>query len=212
MSLFEKLYPIVEEIFNSSRGSHDMDHTLRVLNMAKHIAVLEWASFEVVELSALLHDIARSEQDNSNWLICHAERWAELASKILSDNWVEPELIEKINHCISTHRKKWWKIPVSLEAKVLFDADKLDSIWATWIWRAFQFSWEIWSRFHNSDIDVLKTEAYSREDTAYREYMLDLQYIGSKMMTKEWRRIAEWRHDFMVAFFERLNKEVLWEI
>ena len=90
---------------------------------------------------------------------------------------------------------------------MLFDADKLDSIGATGIGRAFLFAGEIGARLHDSNVDPARTKPYTADDTAYREYLVKLKRIKDRIFTAEGRRIAESRHRFMVRFFDRLNKE-----
>lgn len=167
---------------------------------------------EVLEIASILHDIGRKEQNKCKWKICHAEVWAKKAEEILKEFNLETKKFENIIHCIETHRFRKWKTPESLEAKILYDADKLDSIWAVWIGRAFLFAWEFWAKLHNKDVDIEKTKPYTKEDTAYREFLVKLKKIKDKMLTDEWKRLAQERHEFMVIFFDRLNKEVDWEI
>lgn len=111
-------------------------------------------------------------------------------------------------HCIETHRFRGNNKPQTKEAKVLFDADKLDSIGAVGIGRAFQFAGEVGARLHNGGIDIKQTQSYSKEDTAYREFTVKLRKIKDRMLTEEGKRMAEERHRFMIAFFDRLNDEV----
>lgn len=212
MNLIEQIKNWAEYYFENSRWSHDWEHTLRVYNLCVHIWKIENADLEILEISALLHDIWRKYQDESKWLVCHAEKWAEIAQDLLQKLFLPQNKINQVVHCIETHRKRWSNIPVSLEAKILFDADKLDSIWAVWIGRTFLFAGEIWSKLHNKHVDINATKSYTREDTAYREFLVSLSKIKDKMFTKEWKRIAKWRHNYMVKFFERINAEVEWEL
>ena len=133
---------------------------------------------------------------------------AQLARELLSEFEIEKEKINKIIHCIETHRFRGNKAPKSKEAKILFDADKLDSIGAVGIGRAFLFAGEIGAKLHNKNVDINKTKSYTKEDTAYREYMVKLRKVKGRMFTDESKRIAEERHNFMVKFFDRLNKEI----
>lgn len=211
----DKLQKITEEaknIFSDAKGSHDWEHTERVYKLCMHIGDIEKADMEVLKYAAILHDIGREQQDSSNGEICHAEVGAEMARIILEKYGFQEDTINNIIHCIETHRFRGDKIPESKEAKVLFDADKLDGIGAIGIGRAFVFSGEIGAKVHNKDVDIEKTKPYTREDTAYREFLVVLNKIKEMMLTDEGRRIAEGRHEFMVAFFERLNKEVDGEI
>lgn len=208
MDIVEQIKKQAKEFFSNSKGSHDWEHTLRVFNLCVHIGKKENADMEIIKIAAILHDIGREHQDKSNGKICHAEKGAELSRELLFKYKIDKEKINNIVHCVQSHRFRGNNIPVSKEAKILFDADKLDQIGAVGIGRAFLFSGEIGARLHNKDVDIEKTKAYSKEDTAYREYMVVLRKIKGKLLTKEGKRLARERHNFMVEFFNRLNKEV----
>ncbi len=111
-------------------------------------------------------------------------------------------------YCISTHRSKKWEAPETLEAKILFDADKLDSIWAVWIGRAFMYAEQVWAKLHNDKwIDIENTQEYSKDDTAYREYIMKLSKIKDKLYTETGKKLAEKRHKIMKIFFDELLDE-----
>lgn len=193
--------------FRSARGSHDWDHTERVYRLCLRIGRKEKADLGVLKLAALLHDIGREEEDRSSGKVCHGRSGAALARKLLEGHNLDKAAVQAVVHCIRTHRFRKRAVPGTLEARILFDADKLDSIGAVGIGRAFLFAGEIGARLHDKGIDVRKTKAYSREDTAYREYLVKLARIKDRITTREGKRIAAERHRFMAAFFERLNKE-----
>jgi len=193
--------------FRSARGSHDWDHTERVLTLCLKIGRKEKADLGVLTLAALLHDIGREEEDRSRGRICHARSGAALAKRILERNGCDAAAVAAVIACIRTHRFRRGGAPRTLEARVLFDADKLDSIGAVGVGRAFQFAGEIGARLHDKRIDVRKTKPYTREDTAYREYLVKLGRVRDRMTTREGKRIAAERHRFMAGFFVRLNKE-----
>ncbi|MBN1622708.1 MAG: HD domain-containing protein [Endomicrobiales bacterium] len=208
MSKFKQVEKKVKQILNSYKYSHGWEHTERVYSMAVHIGRKEKADLDVVKLAALLHDIARSYEDKSNGKICHAQKGAQISRRILEKLKVDKEKINSVVHCIQVHRFRKSLRKDSLEAKVLFDADKLDSIGAVGIGRAFLFAGEVGAKLHNKGIDLKKTKPYTKEDTAYREYMVKLRHIKKRMLTKEGKRLAEKRHRFMRQFFNRLNREV----
>jgi len=193
--------------FRSARGSHDWDHTERVFRLCLKIGRKEKADLGVLKLAALLHDIGRQEEDRSRGRICHARSGAALARKVLERCVADPATVRAVVDAIRTHRFRRGGAPRTLEARVLFDADKLDSIGAVGIGRAFLFAGEIGARLHDKAIDVARTKPYTRDDTAYREYLVKLSRVRDRMMTREGRRLAAARHRFMTAFFARLNKE-----
>lgn len=193
--------------FDDARGSHDWDHTERVLRLCLRIGKREKADLFVMSLAAILHDIGRADEDRSYGRRCHAEAGAERARAILEKHGLPQDLVGRVVHCIAAHRYRKAVKPETLEARVLFDADKLDSIGAVGIGRAFLFAGEVGARLHDKDIDVEKTKPYTKDDTAYREFLVKLRHIKGRMTTAEGRRIARERHAFMAGFFARLNRE-----
>ncbi len=208
MTLLDDIKQEAKSYFSNVRGSHAWDHTERVYNLCMHIGKKENADIEILKLAAILHDIGREHQDKSNGEICHAKKGSILARKLLEKHNLDNEKINKIIHCIESHRFRGDKPPRTKEAKILFDADNLDSIGAVGVGRAFLFAGEIGAKLHDKNIDIEKIKPYTKEDTAYREFMVKLRKIKDKMLTEEGKRVAEERHRFMVDFFDRLNKEV----
>jgi uncharacterized protein len=193
--------------FRGARGSHDWGHTERVLRLCLRIGRKEGADLGVLELAALLHDIGREAEDRSRGRICHARSGAALAKEILDKNGCDATTVRAVIAAIRTHRFRRGAAPRTLEARILFDADKLDSIGAVGIGRAFLFAGEVGARLHDRTVDVAKTKPYTREDTAYREFLVKLRRVRERMTTREGKRIASERHRFMTGFFARLNKE-----
>jgi uncharacterized protein len=193
--------------FAAARGSHDWDHTERVYRLCMHIGRAEGADLEVLAVAAFLHDVGRSYEDESKGTICHAEKGAEIAKTLLVNYPLSDEKKQNIVHCIGSHRFRGNNAPETLEAKTLFDADKLDSIGAIGIGRAFLFAGEVGAKLHNPQADLHNTRPYTEEDTGYREFKLKLSKIKDRMLTAEGKRLAEERHAFMEGFFERLQQE-----
>jgi len=202
---------IAQQYFKDAKGSHDWDHTNRVLKLCVHIGSKEQADLEILRYAAILHDIGRKAQDQSNGKLCHAELSAQFARTILEKH-LDPLKIQRIIHCIKSHRFRGHITPKSKEAQILFDADKLDSIGAVGISRAFLFAGEIGARLHNPQVDPDTTQSYTREDTAFREYQVKLRKVRDRILTREGKKLANARHRFMVEYFNRLNKEVEGEL
>lgn len=206
----EQIKEEAETFFDTSRGSHGWDHVIRVYNLAVHIGKSEKADLDVIKVSALLHDIAREEQDKARGEFCHAVEGAKMAEELLKKYDLSQDFIKKVSHVIAAHRFRKDITPETLEAEILRDADKLDSIGAVGIGRAFMFAGEIGSRLHNPEIKgkAIKDVSYTVDDTAYQEYLYKLVKIKDLMHTLEGKRIAEDRHNFMKVFFDTLNREV----
>jgi uncharacterized protein len=193
--------------FSQAKGSHDWDHTLRVHRLCRHIGAAEGADLLVAEAAAYLHDIGRSYQDRSNGHLCHAEKGAAMARGMLANLPLSDRRRENIIHCIAAHRFRRGESPRTLEARVVFDADKLDAIGAVGIARAFLFAGELGARLHSPEVDVTQAPAYSSDDTGYREYLVKLSKIHERILTPAGRHLAEERHRFMAGFFNRFLEE-----
>ena len=208
---FPRLVDQARDRLEHSPACHDWDHTLRVLNNARHLCRVEGADLLVVEFAAVLHDVGRPAELADQGQTCHAHRGAELVHEILPGLGItDPAFIEHVAACVRTHRfrNRTDDRPASLEARIVFDADKLDSIGAIGIGRSFHFAGRIGARVHNRADEAQSSASYSREDSAYREFLVKLRHLHERMLTAEGRRMAASRHRFMVAFFEQLNREV----
>lgn len=211
MNLFEEHYAtlqaVVQEKLSNASGCHDYDHTLRVCRNAELLAAeLPAADLRIVRLAALLHDIARPEEMAAKGTLCHAELGAEIVKKLLVERF-EPDFADRVSAAVRTHRYRDDNRPQTLEAEIVYDADKLDSLGAVGVGRAFLFAGRENARLHNTAEEALNSPAYSREDTAYREYLVKLRYLPESMLTAPGKRIAMERAGFMHDFFEQLEKE-----
>jgi uncharacterized protein len=193
--------------FSQARGSHDWEHTLRVLGLCNRIGPKEKADMLVLRAAAYLHDIGRAAQDISNGSICHALKGAQMAAALLKPLPLEDFRKKNIVHCVGSHRFRNDQTPRTIEAKVLFDADKLDAIGAVGVARAFLFAGELGACLHNPDLPPEQARPYSKDDTGYREYAIKLSKIKNRILTTEGKRMAEARHNFMVHFFQRFLDE-----
>lgn len=205
--LIEQVAAKAEALFQSARGSHDWEHTQRVRRLSDRICRAEGGDMAVVAMAACLHDIGRCKEHRAGGGVCHATVGAEMAAPLVAELPFSASRRENILHCIRTHRYRGTNVPETLEARVLFDADKLDAIGAIGVARAYLFAGEVGAKLHNPDLDPAAAAAYSKEDTGYREYCVKLVKIRHRMLTEEGRRLAAARHAFMVDFFNRFLAE-----
>ena len=205
---YQALYRAVETKLASGSSCHDFDHTLRVINNARKLLENSVADREIVLLAALLHDIARPEEEKSKGKLCHAKLGAEIAPAMLKKAGFPEDISVQVAGAIATHRFRRGGAPQSIEAKILFDADKLDSLGAVGIGRAFIFAGKNDARVHNTREEALNNPPYSREDTAYREFLVKLQKIPARLFTPYAKKIALSRVAFMENFFDTLDQEM----
>jgi len=203
----ETMMAFAKNHFSGAKFSHDWEHTLRVYKLCMHIGRIEGADLEILTIAAYLHDVGRAHQDKLKGSVCHAEKGAEITRDMLKTYPIPEEKKENIIHCIQSHRFRNSHHPQTLEAKVLFDADKLDAIGAVGIARAYLFAGEVGALLHNPDADPEKVKPYSENDTGYREYKVKLSQIKDRMLTDEGKHMAQERHTFMEDFFKRFLKE-----
>ncbi|MBR0460310.1 MAG: HD domain-containing protein [Victivallales bacterium] len=211
ITLLNDLEVVAKRLLIDNQDGHDWDHTLRVRHNARMLAQQENAAPLVVEAAALLHDIARPQESRDHGKTDHAVRGAQMARAILLGLGVQDNaFIEHVAACIATHRyrrREGNAPPATLEARIVYDADKLDSMGAIGVARALHFAGRIGARVHNTAEEALASESYSREDSAYREYLVKLQYLQDAMLTSAGRTLAQQRHQFMKQFFDELNLE-----
>ncbi|MBR2643027.1 MAG: HD domain-containing protein, partial [Lentisphaeria bacterium] len=206
--IYNTLYDNVQARLGKSGGCHDFDHTLRVVRNAEQLCKeLPEANLQTVLLAALLHDIARPEEDQSKGAIDHAAQGAAMVPELLNPFDLPPELVNHIADIVRTHRYRGTDRPATLEAEIVYDADKLDSLGAVGIGRAFLFAGKTGARLHNDARTALTSQAYSVEDTAYREYLVKLRKLPEAMLTRPAWLLARKRADFMKQFFMVLDNE-----
>jgi uncharacterized protein len=204
-------------LYDDSDPVHDFDHVLRVLALARRIGSAEGADMAVVETAVLLHDIHRAGEDQHAYVhnaetADHALLAAEQARGILSrlDPPPAPDFIDAVAHAVAAHRFRNTIEPLTLEAKVVFDADKLDAIGAIGVARAYAYGGMTGQKLWG---DVPPDYPGGGPDhTARHEYVYKLARIQGRMQTATGRAIARERHMVMQAFFERLEKEVRGEV
>lgn len=195
--------------YDGADSGHDFDHILRVLAMAEKIAKAEGADLEVVRAAALLHDIARADEDRGA-PIDHAEASAMQAEALLLNRGASQEFADRVAAAIRAHRFRGDAQPASLEGQVLFDADKLDSIGAIGVARAYSIAGSLNQRLYaEADGNAVATRnQHNSEHTPVAEYRIKLSKLHERFHTPTARAIAGARHKFMQEFFERLAGEV----
>jgi uncharacterized protein len=196
-------------LYPESDTAHGFDHALRVLALAERIGRAEGADLEIVRTAALLHDVAQAEEKSTG--ACHAEAGAQRAREILQGH--PPEKIEAVAQAIATHRFRKKSTPQTLEAQVLYDADKLDAIGAIGVARAYAISGQKGRRLWGPVPANYQGKAQGTpEHTAAHEFVFKLVRLKETLFTPMARAIAEERHRYMVEFFARLEGEVKGEL
>lgn len=204
------------QLYERSGSGHDFDHVLRVLALAQQIAAAEGADVAVVCTAALLHDVGESEGRPD-----HHVRGAAIAREILQQQ--PPEFVEAVAHAIEAHRFRADPAPHTLEAQVVSDADKLDAIGAIGVARAFAHAGSRGTALWRTPWRAIAEASTSSEPmnagtapallgagyTPVHEFVYKLNRIPDRLYTAAARAIAANRLEFMQAFFDRLDTEML---
>lgn len=201
--------------YPASDPTHGFDHIERVYRLAERLARLEGADLEIVRAAVLLHDAtppeiagaetAASQRQN------HHHASAEFARQVLSEEGWEAARIDAALHCIRSHRfRDRSQPPETLEARVVFDADKLDAIGAAGVARAIGYA-----HSHNQPAYAPVSEQFLRTGqlepgeahSAFHEYIFKLRHIQERLLTPSGQALAHQRHALMAAFFTQLEAE-----
>lgn len=191
---------------------HGFDHVLRVYQMAERLSQAENADTEILLAAVLLHDAQGSETSGGDvGRLDHHQASAIFASQVLeAEGWPE-ERVQAVLHCIRSHRfRDTSEQPQTLEAKILFDADKLDAIGAIGVARALSYSVSEGIPFYAAPSDrFLRTGITEPGEphTAYHEHLFKLSKIKTLLYTTTAQSIAEERHRIMDEFFLQLAAE-----
>ncbi len=202
-----------QTFYTDTDPTHDFNHVLRVVGLAVRLAEVEGADVDVVRTAALLHDVSRPQDTNLSMQADpetdHAVLAARYIRELLSD---EPsEFVDAVAHAIEAHRFRNNIEPQTLEAKILFDADKLDSIGAIGIARAFAYAGTLGNPLWGEVAEGYTPTARDKTHTPNHEFHIKLKLIKDRLYTPTGRKLAEERHAFMAAFFDRLALEVTGE-
>jgi uncharacterized protein len=189
---------------------HGYDHILRVYRMAERLAQTEGANLEIVHAAALLHDAEGPLTGDSRTE--HQLASAEFARQILeAEGWPQDRIAE-VQHCIRAHRfRDDREQPETIEAKVLFDADKLDAIGAIGAVRAIAYA--VLDRQHlftEPSKQFLENwqKLPGESHTPYHEHLFKLRKLKDRMFTPSGKAVAQARHDYLEDFFSQLHAEL----
>ena len=208
-SIIDKTCKFVEDKLSGDGSGHDWWHIFRVWTLAKKIAVEEKAQVEIVELGALLHDIADWKFHDGDDSI-----GPEIAREFLNNHDVEPNLSDSVVEIISTVSYKGAGVATpmkTLEGKIVQDADRLDAIGALGIARTFAYGGYKNRLIYHPDEKPVLHESYEdykkNEGHTINHFYEKLLLLKERMNTNTGKRIAEGRHKFMQSFLNQFYRE-----
>ena len=203
-------YRVMEDYMLSCMGdsAHDKEHVYRVLYNAMIIAKSEGgADHDVLIAACLLHDIGRKEQF-ADPACCHAEVGAQKAYRFLIDQGYPEAYAQQVSQCILTHRFRKNRPPESLEAKILFDADKLDVVGAMGIARTLLYNGTLSEPLYSLRPDgSVSTGEGDTASSFFQEYRFKLEKLYDHFYTESASKMAQDRRRIAADFYECLYRE-----
>jgi uncharacterized protein len=190
-------------------NAHDKEHIYRVLYTALDIAKSEEnIDYDILIAACLLHDIGRKEQFE-NPKLCHAEVGAKKAYVFLKENGFDEEFAKAVSECINSHRFRGNNAPQSIEAKILFDSDKIDVCGTLGIARTLYYNASLGEPLYNLDENRMVLNGEDDKGVSFfQEYKFKLEKIYSRLYTARGKDIAESRRKSAVDFYENMLGEV----
>lgn len=204
-------YTLIENYMLSymEDSAHDKEHVYRVLYNALNIAEKEeGVDYDILICACLLHDIGRKEQFE-NPSICHAMAGAEKAYDFLITHEFGETFAKTVRDCIRTHRFRKGNPPESIEAKILFDADKIDVTGAIGIARTLVYKGQVSEPLYTLRPDGQVSAGENDEQPSFfQEYKYKLENIYSHFYTVRGKELAAQRQKAAVDFYENMLGEV----
>ncbi len=207
--VIEKTIDFVKDVLSDAEGGHDWWHIYRVWKLSKHIAKTEDVDDFVVELGALLHDIADSKFHNGD-----EDAGARKARSFLTSLNIDEAIIVHIENIISNisfkggnHTQKFR----SPELDVIQDADRLDAMGAIGIARTFNYGGykgrELYNPQISPNLNMTREEYKNSNAPTLNHFYEKLLLLKDRMNTKAGRSLAEHRHKYMEHFLDEFSKE-----
>lgn len=201
-------------------SAHNFDHVMRVYNLALHLAKNENVDLDVIKAASLLHDVGgKKEVDDPTGKTDHAIESAKMVEPILNNLGYSKDKIKHIQDCIISHRYRTENKPKTKEAKIIFDADKLETVGAIGIARAFV--WVGRNNAHiykNADINEYvkknlggKINGRIQDKTKHSpqiNWETKDKHILNYLYTDKAKQVAKDRMIFSENFFKRLEGEI----
>lgn len=207
--VIEKTIVFVKETLSNAEGGHDWWHIERVWKLAKTIARTENADPFIVELGALLHDIADSKFHQGDEKIGPKKAREFLTSLQMEESLIVhvEQIIANISFKGGNHQKKFF----STELSVVQDADRLDAIGAIGIARAFNYGGhkgrELYNPYIAPNLSMTKEEYKASEAPTINHFYEKLLLLKDRMNTTTGKEMAKQRHRFMESFLKEFYHE-----
>lgn len=191
----------------SEDGAHDLSHLQRVWHNARTLQIEEGGDLEVLLAAVLLHDCVAVEKNSP--LRSQASRLAaEKASKVLTNlNWPEAK-IDAVTHAIEAHSFSANITPLTLEARLMQDADRLDSLGMLGVARTFYTAGRMGSALYDPHDPEAQDREYDDKRFCLDHFQTKLLHLADGFQTTAGQRLAQLRHQRLKGFMEQFKDEI----
>ncbi|AFZ72727.1 HD domain-containing protein [Natronobacterium gregoryi] len=196
--------------FEDASPAHDWQHVQRVEALAETLLERHPGSAdgEVLRLAVLLHDIGREKEDRGG-IDDHSAWGATEAERLLEDVGASAATVERVSHCVRSHRFSTGPEPETLEAKLLSDADNLDALGAVGIARVFAYGGESGSPIHGPSVLPGETDPTDADDVSqYAHVHEKILQLADRMYTDVGGELADDRTQFVQEYVRQFDAEV----
>ncbi len=207
--IIEKTIAMIKQKFSNDASGHDFWHIWRVWQVSKRISSEEHADGFIVELGALLHDVADWKENNGDPTI-----GGKVSREWLKKLDVDDEIINKVVDIVDNVSFKGAGVVDkmdSLEGKIVQDADRLDAMGAIGIGRAFSYGGSRGRLMYDPDIlinNVTNFEQYRNAgQTSINHFYEKLLLLRDRMHTKSGKKLARKRHKYMEKYLDEFYGE-----
>ncbi|MGV8984995.1 MAG: HD domain-containing protein [Cypionkella sp.] len=188
-------------------GAHDLGHLRRVWANCQRIAAREPADLQVLEAAAFFHDLVnlpKSSPDRAR----ASTLSAQAACTWLAANGFPPAKLKSVAHAIAAHSFSAGITPLTLEAKILQDADRLEALGAIGIARMFHVAGTMGALLFDAEDPLAHDRALDDQHFSLDHLQTKLFTLPATMQTATGRKLAEERAAWMLSFRDRLLDEI----
>ena len=188
-------------------GAHDLSHLQRVWHNVRTLHAQEGGDLEVLLASVLLHDSVAVEKNSP--LRSQASRLAaEKASTVLASlDWPNAKIATVI-HAIEAHSFSANITPTTLEAKIMQDADRLDSLGMLGVARTFYIAGRMGSALYDPQDPQAKARDYDDKRFCLDHFQTKLLHLADGFQTTTGQHLAQIRHQRLKGFMELFEEEI----
>lgn len=198
-----------KEMINNHDAAHNLNHLMRVAEKSKHIHKYEGGNLDVIIIGSYFHDIV-SLPKNSLIRHCASTFSAQKTIKILKEHFkdISANLYCQISDVIRSHSYSAGVKPISIEAKIVQDADRLDALGAIGLARVFYVAGQLGQEIYSDDDPFAAKRSLDDKKYALDHFYTKLLKLPDTINTEEGRNMARKRVDYLSEYIDKLKEEI----